>query len=287
MNILSTLFLLMTPLMAFAQISLWDPEEQEHKYHQKIAPDHHSLTTLVVHPGVPASIPIAIGHLNRIILPFDNPEIRTINPATTELKGHVLYVAPTDDQPVTLYITEAEEEEEAISLTLKPESRPPREVHLELQASSHGEGSRSHEGLNPMDSHEASLENLQKKDPAKTIKKVLRTIALGELPGGFRFRKPLGNEKITLPSSRYDIKTGQVLEGEGLEILIGVIKNSSKETIDIHESALKSQGKAILAAALWPRAKIAPGASSEIYVAVRPSLTAHRTQRPYLIAGRP
>ena len=43
-----------------------------------------------VHLGETVSAPIAIGQINRIVLPFDRPEIRTLNPSTAEIQGHVL-----------------------------------------------------------------------------------------------------------------------------------------------------------------------------------------------------
>ena len=287
MNIIPIVLLLMAAPMISANMALSDREDQASQTPFKAMLFNDPATTLKVRPGVHKTIPIAIGHLNRIILPFDHPEIRTINPATTELKGHVLYVAPMDDQAVTLFITEAEEEEDAISLTLIPESRPPQEVHLELQEPSSDQSKTSHETHRHEDPAPSFAKNPNPADPVKTIKKAFRAIALGQLPEGYRFRKPQAHEKITLQTSSRPIKLGQVLQGEGIEILIGVIKNSSKDTLEIHESDLHSPGLATVAAALWPRTKIAPGASSEIYLAVRPFHPPSRMQRPYLLSAQP
>lgn len=90
------------------------------------------LETITVQPGNNAIIPIAVGHLNRLVLPFQEPQIRTMNPATTQLEGHVLYVAPSDENPVTLYVTPTGSEDFALSLTLAPKKIPPREIHLTL-----------------------------------------------------------------------------------------------------------------------------------------------------------
>jgi hypothetical protein len=84
--------------------------------------------TLRVTPGINEIIPVAQGHLNRIITPFDSPKVRTVSPATTQIEGHVLYVAPADENPVTLYVTPGDNEELALSLTLAPRRIPPREI---------------------------------------------------------------------------------------------------------------------------------------------------------------
>ena len=41
--------------------------------------------TIRVKPGINQIVPIALGHLNRLVLPFDQPAIRTINPALPHL----------------------------------------------------------------------------------------------------------------------------------------------------------------------------------------------------------
>ena len=91
-----------------------------------------TLESIRVQPGSNAVIPVAVGHLNRLVLPFEDPSIRTVNPATTQLEGHVLYVAPSDESPITLYVTPGKNEDFALSLTLSPQRIPPREIHLTL-----------------------------------------------------------------------------------------------------------------------------------------------------------
>ena len=55
-----------------------------------------------VAPGVNEIIPVAVGHLNRIVTPFDKPHVRTVSQATTQIEGNVLYVATPDEIPVAL-----------------------------------------------------------------------------------------------------------------------------------------------------------------------------------------
>jgi conjugal transfer pilus assembly protein TraK len=42
---------------------------------------------LQVTPGINELIPIAVGHLNRLVTPFDNPVVTTTSQATTSTKS--------------------------------------------------------------------------------------------------------------------------------------------------------------------------------------------------------
>ena len=48
-------------------------------------------TTLLMTPGVNELIPVALGHLNRIVTPFESPQVRTTSDAQTQIKGNVVY----------------------------------------------------------------------------------------------------------------------------------------------------------------------------------------------------
>lgn len=85
-------------------------------------------TTLLMTPGVNELIPVALGHLNRIVTPFESPQVRTTSDAQTQIKGNVVYVATDKESPVSLYITPPGQEASALSVTLVPRRIPPREI---------------------------------------------------------------------------------------------------------------------------------------------------------------
>ncbi|MFH7095107.1 conjugal transfer protein TraK, partial [Klebsiella pneumoniae] len=96
---------------------------------------------LTMKPGVNQIIPIAVGHPNRIVTPFSNPEIvsTSLTGATDNgqcgevcIKENVVYVATDKQYPVTMFITEKGSEAQALSLTMVPRRIPPREVFLKL-----------------------------------------------------------------------------------------------------------------------------------------------------------
>src|SRR5690606_36848499 len=88
--------------------------------------------TVRVSPGVNELLPVALGHLNRIVTPFEHPVVTTVSNAQTQTKGRVVYVAPADEAPVTLYLTPGDNPEFALSLTLIPKRIPAREIRLSL-----------------------------------------------------------------------------------------------------------------------------------------------------------
>jgi conjugal transfer pilus assembly protein TraK len=65
-----------------------------------------------------------VKHLNRLVMPFDNPVVTTTSQATTSSKGTIVYVATADETPVTLYITLGDNQDIALSLTLIPKRIP-------------------------------------------------------------------------------------------------------------------------------------------------------------------
>ena len=77
---------------------------------------------------------VAEGHLNRIVTPFQHPQVRTTaTNATTQVSDSVVYVAPASSAPVTLYLTEKGDEMTAVSLTLVPRRVPPRSFEVDVQ----------------------------------------------------------------------------------------------------------------------------------------------------------
>ena len=91
-----------------------------------IGPQH-----IAVKPGINELMPIAVGHLNRLVTPFEHPVVTTTSQATTSTKGKIVYVATADETPVTLYITPGDNQDIALSLTLIPKRIPAREIHLD------------------------------------------------------------------------------------------------------------------------------------------------------------
>ena len=245
------------------------------------------LETITVQPGNNAIIPIAVGHLNRLVLPFQEPQIRTVNPATTQLEGHVLYVAPSDENPVTLYVTPTGSEDFALSLTLAPKKIPPREIHLALSGEAQKKFHGSHSapvfvghGAGPAPSQEP-----RGQDYVSELKYLFRSVALGTSPQGYNLRAPEAGESTPCKQKGLKFRTGQVLEGRDLLLVVGVAQNPGRNPILLDEGNCSNTQVAAVAA--WPNVRIEPGRSAEVYVALRRNGEVTSTRRPSLIGAQP
>lgn len=244
------------------------------------------LVSIRVHPGINTVIPIATGHLNRLILPFDYPSIRTVNPATTQVEGHVLYVAPSDENPITIYVTPGATEDMALSLTLAPQKIPPREVHLTLDT-------RVSQKLHRLEtSHSVSTamgdarSERKAQDYIAELKSLFRSLALGQTPQGFNLRTAELGEHLRCDQKGLQVRVGQVLEGPELRVFVVVAKNQSSSLIELNEQACAGRSD-VIAIAAWPTLSLPAGRSTELYAAIQKPNPSETTPRPSLLGERP
>jgi len=243
-----------------------------------------SQQTLRVSPGINEIIPVAQGHLNRIITPFDSPKVRTVSPATTQIEGHVVYVAPADENPVTLYITPGDNEELALSLTLAPRRIPPREIRLTLDADQY----RKLGSLQSASEQSPTTSGRPPQDYVAELKQTFRALALMRTPRGYSLRAPLLGEVLRCTQPDLATTIGQTLEGRDLLVLVGTAKNSGLVPLELDERACAFETQETVAVAAWPKVWLEPGEMSELYVAIRRTPEAETTARPSLLkATRP
>lgn len=74
------------------------------------------------------TIEIAPNDIIRIVTPFPEPRIVTSSTAEIKRSQHVLYLLPDGDQPITMFVTDAENESASINLTLVPKLGGLREI---------------------------------------------------------------------------------------------------------------------------------------------------------------
>ncbi|MDP1615606.1 MAG: type-F conjugative transfer system secretin TraK, partial [Methylococcales bacterium] len=177
---------------------------------------------LQVKPGINELMPIALGHLNRLVTPFDNPVVTTTSQATTRTQGKIVYIATADETPVTLYITPGDNQDIALSLTLIPKRIPAREIHLSLDKDTYQVLTKLQQQATTASGKPADKEQ----DYITTLKKLFRDLGLQKTPAGFSLREPSQAESIHCQQDRLQVRTGQVLEGHDLVILVGVARNT-------------------------------------------------------------
>ena len=234
---------------------------------------------LQVKPGINELIPIAVGHLNRLVTPFDNPVVTTTSQATTSTKGKIVYVATPDETPVTVYITPGDNQDIALSLTLIPKRIPAREIHLGLDKDTYKVLTKLQQQTTSATSKAADKEQAY----ITTLKQLFRDLGLQKTPPGFSLRDPGPSESIHCHPDRLHISTGQLLEGQDLLILVGVARNTGVTSIEFDERACTTGNAEVLAVAAWPKVVLRPGEATELYVAVRRSADQATTLRPSLL----
>lgn len=244
----------------------------------------HQATSLApqqiqIKPGINELMPIAVGHLNRLVTPFDNPVVTTTSQATTSTKGKIVYVATSDETPVTLYITPGDNQDIALSLTLIPKRIPAREIHLSLDKDNVKLLSKVQQQAKSSSVKSAD----QEQEYITHLKKLFRDLGLQKTPAGFSLRDPSLSENIHCLQERVQIRTGQILEGHDMLILVGLARNTGIEPLELDERACATTKDEVLAVAAWPKVVLGPNESTELYIALRRSAEQAATLRPSLL----
>ncbi|EIC23849.1 TraK domain-containing protein, partial [Thiorhodovibrio frisius] len=157
--------------------------------------------TVTVAPGNNVILELAIDHLNRIVTPFRQPSVRTVSSVSTEIDGSVLYVATAEETPATLYITDADDAQTTVALTLAPRRVPPREIRLLVPGLESRRQAASPSSV--VAQSESTLPDIpliatwrQPQHYTNELTQGFRTLALGEVPSGYRKRGGRSGEAI-------------------------------------------------------------------------------------------
>ncbi len=94
---------------------MFEPQVQE----QGFDPGLQSGITLKPKPGRTESVVIAKGKLNRIVTPYADPKVLTVDNVETKIDGSVVYIATDSDIAVSLFVSDTESGS-ATSLQLLP-----------------------------------------------------------------------------------------------------------------------------------------------------------------------
>ncbi len=219
---------------------------------------------LGVEPGVNQIIPVAIRHLNRIVTPFSHPEVTTTSDAHTEVRASVVYVATEGETPVTLFVTEKEDENQALSLTLLPSRIPPREIVLQWA------NGAMRRGVNSLRKNLPAQRWEEGQPYISTVRTLFRKIALGEVPPGYSLDQTGSasfETRCYQPGLVFDFEHGQQITGHHLQIQVGTVRNDTERAIVFEESACWRRD--IAAVSAWPARWLKPGQKTEIYVVKR------------------
>ena len=247
--------------------------------------------SIMATPGVNQLTTVAVSHLNRIVTPFDQPEVITSGGATVEVRDNVVYIGTNSEVPLSMYVTEKGEESEAISLTLVPRRVPPREITVYLGApmqpgadgfvptSANGKPlpMRSNSRIRKADAWEKS------DDYVSTLTSLLNQLALGQMPVGYDLMDWDGTSPPCQQTGViYSFANGQTIKGSELHVQVGVAYNDSDQPIEIDEQACGDWRVAAVAA--FPSLALQPGERTEMFVVMKANPVAvERVKRPSLV----
>jgi len=231
---------------------------------------------ILVNPGASVVIPIAYGHLNRILTPFENPRVRTVSNAQIQVHDKVVYVATEETKPITLFITPADRESPALSLILAPRQIPPREVRIRL----------------PKEAEKAlRFQDTVRKMPSgrdmphvANVKAIMKALARGRIPTGFAMRDLEPNDRVGCFQEGLVAVVGQVMDGPGMVLRVAAVRNTAAHEVELDEERCTAPGTTVAVAA-WPRVRLAPGDQVELYVLSREEAAPSESVRPFLIGG--
>jgi conjugal transfer pilus assembly protein TraK len=192
---------------------------------------------------------ISQGQLNKISTPFEAPQIIDSTGATLKAVGQDLFIQPSSDKPLTVYITNGGQGQ-SIGLTLVPRTNlPAQSLVLQLDAPAGSPAVK------------AEVEEIVASDYVSRITALVRTLALDRTPAGFtRSRLPTavvsGRELVIEPQHKY--------AGSSYDLYSYRVKSVSQSPLEMREEAFYSE--VVRAVAFYPSALLQAGEETFVFV---------------------
>lgn len=215
--------------------------------------------TITVQEGTTEVINISRGYLNRIMTPFENPKLVTVNAIQFQKEGSSIFLSAGGEAPVGVHIMSNDPaDRRSISLALVPRPIPPRTIELRWPGQT----------ADPAVSGSASrrAERWEESQPyVDGIVETFAIIARGEVPPGYSLAQAADGLTCRIPG--LSIEIGQRLTGGHVSVYVMRATNLADVGVEIlqHAGCYSSR---VLAVAPWPNAYLAPAQSTELYVAV-------------------
>lgn len=217
-----------------------------------------SNVTLAVRPGTTELVRIARNYLNRIVTPFDDPKLLTVNPVEVRKEGSSIYITTASERPVGIHILPNDPDDtRSISLTLIPARIPPKTIQLTWDEQT---------SLATRPASDARAKRWEQSSAyVEKLLELVEIVARGQVPDGYSLSAAPGELPCTLPGVEFFV--GQRLTGSRFSLFVLRATNVGGATIEIRSHAgCDFPGVALVAA--WPQAYLEPNHSTELYVAV-------------------
>ncbi|QRD62632.1 type-F conjugative transfer system secretin TraK (plasmid) [Xanthomonas citri pv. citri] len=234
-----------------------------------------------VDAGVNKAFGIALQHLNQIVTPFRDPEIKTTSVASISVEKGVVYVSTMLGDEIALLIYEkGGDPASSMSLTLVPDAINPVSVKVNLRGYHPGDGLGS-----AVASTEAARGWEMDQPFLEMVKSTFRELALGRVPDGYGFQ-PIRRVPAEMPHCSFpgfEIEPLQLVTGSSMVVIVSRLTNRNHTAQQVDESSCVSER--LVGATTWPSAKLQPGKSAELYLAVRQVVDKSSNQRPSVVGS--
>ena len=236
---------------------------------------------LTVAPGANTVFSVALFHVNRIVTPFRNPEVRTSSAATMTVESGIVYVTTQTEDPIGLFVFDKHNPDQAISLTLNPAAISPVSVRVNLTGYSDTQPAYVISG------NQKRAQTWEQASPyVETIKALFKELAAQRVPEGYGLSalrgRYAGMPDCAMPGLQ--IVPSQLVEGAEITAIVAKVVNQSYQPLEVNEAACRSPR--FLGAATWPKTLLNPGEATELYIAVQSSRDAGGSSaRPSVIGG--
>lgn len=222
-------------------------------------------TLVSVTPGVTELVEVAQNYYNRIVTPFDNPKLITVNPIDFKKQGNVIFIQPGQKQPVGVYILpqDSNNDDRAISLALIPKKIPPKTINIVWSKPALKEQSlKSFSGNFKKAERWETSNNYE-----KTILRINTLLAKGDIPPGYELRNT--SSAYSCDFNGLKVTVGQVLEGSQFKVLVAKAENITATGFMIVEESCFTDS--VVSVAMWPRAYLEAGEKTEMYIVEKKS----------------
>lgn len=240
---------------------------------------------VIVASGTNTLIPISRSQINRLVTPFENPNIQTVSAAEISTSGNVIYVTTENEQPVTMFVTPEDDESVAISLTLLPQNIPPIQANLILGQAVPGAAGAAMPSMGAK-AYSGTARKWERSQPyMDTLRSLMRELAMGSLPRGYSFGALNSGDTIPAcaqPAISYDFSKSQLIQGHDFRVYVAVAENVSAKTVEFDHGACSHPNRAAVSS--WPHEILEPGQKTEVFVITRvPKVIADTSVRPSLL----
>lgn len=223
--------------------------------------DMQSAITIRPKAGRTESVIIAKGKLNRVLTPYADPKVLTVDNIETTIDGSAIYIATSSDTPVSLFISDTETGD-AASLQLSPQELiMPVEIRIEADPSK----SIHSEAGSPV-----TDKLFRQGSPYTTeVKAIMQSLGRQQIPQGFTLEEmteELINQKFC-HDQNLTYSPGQLLGGHDSRIVILIGQNNGNSPVVFEEAFCA--GEDTMAVAAWPKVRLEPGEKTEVYLLLR------------------